>query len=61
MALFPLDTLKTRLQSQFGFLESGGFRGIYKGLTPTIIGAPFTGTYYVINFYVIIVVTMNQN
>ncbi|XP_025425411.1 S-adenosylmethionine mitochondrial carrier protein-like isoform X2 [Sipha flava] len=50
VALFPLDTLKTRLQSQFGFLESGGFRGIYKGLTPTIIGAPFTaglffGTY----------------
>ncbi|XP_025191367.1 S-adenosylmethionine mitochondrial carrier protein-like [Melanaphis sacchari] len=50
VALFPLDTLKTRLQSQYGFVQSGGFRGIYKGLTPTIIGAPFTaglffGTY----------------
>jgi len=50
VALFPLDTLKTRLQSQYGFIQSGGFRGIYKGLTPTIIGAPFTaglffGTY----------------
>ncbi|XP_050548846.1 S-adenosylmethionine mitochondrial carrier protein-like [Daktulosphaira vitifoliae] len=49
-ALFPLDTLKTRLQSQYGFIQSGGFRGIYKGLTPTIIGAPLTaglffGTY----------------
>ncbi|VVC31840.1 Mitochondrial carrier domain,Mitochondrial substrate/solute carrier [Cinara cedri] len=50
VALFPLDTLKTRLQSQYGFINSGGFSGIYKGLTPTIIGAPFTaglffGTY----------------
>lgn len=43
VALFPLDTLKTRLQSQYGFIQSGGFKGIYKGLTPTIIGAPFTG------------------
>ena len=32
VVLFPLDTLKTRLQSAQGFLKSGGFRGIYKGI-----------------------------
>jgi len=31
VALFPLDTLKTRLQSPNGFIGAGGFRGIYKG------------------------------
>jgi len=32
VALFPIDTVKTRLQSERGFWRSGGFRGIYKGL-----------------------------
>ncbi len=31
VALYPIDTLKTRLQSPQGFLKSGGFRGIYNG------------------------------
>ncbi|KAF9431005.1 hypothetical protein BGZ94_000472 [Podila epigama] len=49
-ALFPLDTLKTRLQSKAGFVASGGFRGVYSGLTSAVIGsAPgasvFFGTY----------------
>jgi solute carrier family 25 S-adenosylmethionine transporter 26 len=39
VALFPLDTLKTRLQSSQGFLKSGGFRGVYKGLSITAIGS----------------------
>ncbi|XP_071556862.1 mitochondrial S-adenosylmethionine carrier protein isoform X2 [Temnothorax nylanderi] len=30
VTLFPLDTLKTRLQSQHGFFQSGGFRQLYK-------------------------------
>ncbi|CAG8639106.1 7921_t:CDS:2 [Acaulospora morrowiae] len=37
--LYPLDTLKTRLQSKAGFHSSGGFRGIYSGLTSVIIGS----------------------
>ncbi|XP_049802836.1 S-adenosylmethionine mitochondrial carrier protein homolog isoform X1 [Schistocerca nitens] len=50
ITLFPLDTLKTRLQSANGFWRSGGFRHVYKGLGPTMIGsAPtaslFFGTY----------------
>lgn len=43
MALYPLDTLKTRLQSQYGFWNSGGFKGIYKGIGPTSIGSPLSG------------------
>ncbi|GET02755.1 S-adenosylmethionine mitochondrial carrier protein-like [Rhizophagus clarus] len=39
VALFPLDTLKTRLQSKSGFRASGGFRGIYSGLTSAVIGS----------------------
>lgn len=42
-ALFPLDTLKTRLQSPDGFRQSGGFRGIYSGLGPAILGSAPTG------------------
>jgi solute carrier family 25 S-adenosylmethionine transporter 26 len=30
MTLFPLDTLKTRLQSSAGFTASGGFSGMYR-------------------------------
>lgn len=39
MSLFPLDTLKTRLQSSAGFSASGGFSGMYKG-----IGSAFWGS-----------------
>ena len=42
-ALFPLDTLKTRLQSPDGFRQSGGFRGVYSGLGPAILGSAPTG------------------
>ena len=31
VSLFPLDTIKTRLQSKQGFLAAGGFRNIYSG------------------------------
>ncbi|CAG0883206.1 unnamed protein product [Cyprideis torosa] len=39
LALFPLDTLKTRLQSANGFQHSGGFSGIYRGIGPVILGS----------------------
>ena len=35
LSLFPLDTLKTRLQSADGFFAAGGFRGIYRGVHPS--------------------------
>ncbi|KAJ3628716.1 hypothetical protein Zmor_003898 [Zophobas morio] len=38
-SLYPLDTLKTRLQSSQGFINSGGFRQIYKGVSINIMGS----------------------
>ncbi|KAF7723973.1 hypothetical protein EC973_001489 [Apophysomyces ossiformis] len=47
-ALFPLDTIKTRLQSQAGFMASGGFRGVYSGLLSAVIGsAPNASLFFV--------------
>ncbi|ESO04005.1 hypothetical protein HELRODRAFT_79715, partial [Helobdella robusta] len=37
--LFPLDAIKTRLQSSKGFYKSGGFKSIYKGITPALLGS----------------------
>ncbi|KAI1412446.1 mitochondrial carrier [Hypoxylon sp. FL1857] len=39
LSLFPLDTLKTRLQSHAGFFPSGGFRGIYRGVGSALVGS----------------------
>lgn len=39
MSLFPLDTIKTRLQSSEGFWKAGGFRGVYKGLWAAAAGS----------------------
>ncbi|KAK4655782.1 S-adenosylmethionine transporter [Podospora pseudocomata] len=39
LLLFPLDTLKTRLQSPTGFFSSGGFRGIYRGIGSCLVGS----------------------
>ncbi|KAK9761427.1 S-adenosylmethionine transporter [Basidiobolus ranarum] len=47
-ALFPLDTIKTRLQSKAGFIKSGGFSGIYSGLSSAVIGsAPGAAAFFV--------------
>ncbi|KAM5348588.1 hypothetical protein ACJ41O_008412 [Fusarium nematophilum] len=39
LSLFPLDTLKTRLQSSAGFFPSGGFTGIYRGIGSVLVGS----------------------
>lgn len=39
VVLFPIDTIKTRLQSEKRFWRAGGFRGIYNGLGPAAIGS----------------------
>lgn len=42
--LFPLDTLKTRLQAAQGFRKAGGLKGVYKGIGPQAIGSAPQGT-----------------
>ncbi|CAM9478442.1 unnamed protein product, partial [Hapterophycus canaliculatus] len=39
VALYPLDTIKTRLQSPKGFLKAGGLRGVYNGLSAAAVGS----------------------
>ncbi len=39
MVLFPLDTIKTRLQSEQGFYRAGGFRGLYAGVGSAAAGS----------------------
>jgi solute carrier family 25 S-adenosylmethionine transporter 26 len=39
VALYPIDTIKTRIQSPQGFLQAGGFRGVYNGLSAAAIGS----------------------
>ena len=47
VTLFPLDTVKTRLQSSAGFLKAGGFRGIFSGVGAAALGsAPTAGIFF---------------
>jgi len=39
VALFPLDTIKTRMQSPQGFAKAGGFSGVYRGLSAAAGGS----------------------
>ena len=39
LSLYPIDTLKTRLQSSAGFTKSGGFSGVYKGVGSAVVGS----------------------
>lgn len=39
VALFPIDTIKTRLQAPQGFTKAGGFRGVYNGLGAAAAGS----------------------
>lgn len=39
VALFPIDTLKTRLQSPVGFWKAGGVTGVYRGLGAAAVGS----------------------
>jgi len=44
LSLFPIDTIKTRLQAPGGFLANGGWHGIYKGIGSVATGSAPSGT-----------------
>lgn len=44
-SLFPIDTIKARLQSKSGFVKSGGFKNLYRGLPPVLAGSIPNGKY----------------
>ncbi|CAN7942164.1 unnamed protein product, partial [Ixodes pacificus] len=46
LVLFPLDTFKTRLQSQQGFWKAGGFAKIYSGLASAALGSAPTAAVF---------------
>uniref|UniRef100_H2Y959 Mitochondrial S-adenosylmethionine carrier protein n=1 Tax=Ciona savignyi TaxID=51511 RepID=H2Y959_CIOSA len=49
ITLFPVDTIKTRLQSKGGFIKSGGFKRIYSGIGPAALGsAPGAAVFFTI-------------
>ncbi|KAG6874967.1 hypothetical protein C0992_005762, partial [Termitomyces sp. T32_za158] len=39
LLFFPIDTIKTRLQSAQGFARAGGLSGIYKGVGSVLVGS----------------------
>ena len=48
LSLFPLDTIKTRLQSREGLIRSGGLSGIYRGLSSVLVGsAPGASLFFI--------------
>jgi len=50
VSLFPLDTIKTRLQSPQGFAAAGAFRGVYAGLGSAALGSIPTGTLFFVAY-----------
>ncbi|KPM03758.1 S-adenosylmethionine mitochondrial carrier protein-like protein [Sarcoptes scabiei] len=49
MILFPIDTIKTRLQSPSGFRKSGGFSRIYSGIGSIATGsAPGAAIFFMV-------------
>lgn len=47
-SLYPIDTIKSRLQSEAGFLRSGGFKNLYRGLQPVLAGSiPSSSVFFI--------------
>ncbi|KAF7639855.1 Phosphoinositide phospholipase C [Meloidogyne graminicola] len=48
LSLYPLDTIKTRMQSKSGFVASGGFKNIYRGVPAVVLGsAPGSALFFI--------------
>lgn len=48
LLFYPIDTIKTRLQSAQGFWKAGGFSGVYRGMGSVAVGsAPGASIFFV--------------
>jgi len=50
LSLYPIDTLKTRLQSPKGFRAAGGFNGIYAGVGSAALGAAPGAAFFFVSY-----------
>lgn len=50
ITLYPLDTLKTRLQSAQGFQKAGGFSGVYRGLLTVVTTSVPTASVFFVSY-----------
>ena len=49
LAFYPLDTVKTRIQSRQGILANGGSKHLYRGVGANLIGCvPASGAYFAV-------------
>jgi len=49
VALYPIDTLKTRLQAAGGIQQAGGMRGLWRGVSaPALAGVPASGVFWAV-------------
>jgi solute carrier family 25 S-adenosylmethionine transporter 26 len=53
ISLFPLDTIKTRLQAPSGFLAAGGFRGLHRGIASAAVGAAPTAALFFCSYEIL--------
>lgn len=50
VTLFPIDTIKTRVQTEGGFKASGGFRGVWRGLGAAALGSAPNGAIFFVGY-----------
>ena len=48
--VYPLETIKTRLQSSAGFSASGGRHGLFRGFAPLVIGSAPAGALFFVGY-----------
>ena len=52
LLFYPIDTLKTRLQSSQGFRHAGGLSSVYKGVGSVVVGSAPGGVFLPSNFFI---------
>ena len=53
VSLFPLDTIKTRLQAPIGFVAAGGFRRLHQGIASAAVGSAPTAALFFCSYEIL--------